>query len=265
MATHDAFQQRTGFATVRVLIRLFTVFIISLAATLAEAQTAIGTIGLTPGWATFGQAVPQGVAASGLQVGALLTQTDVKTRWPDGTIRFAVLTVNVPTAGSYPLTAGTIASGSFLPAVPAGAVALTIGTTVYIATLPSVTSADLWLSGPLVYEGRSVVTPSSSGGGAHPFLRIIFDTRLYNDGAGRVDVTVENILDKTGATTVTYDAAINVNGQAVFTKTAWQHFSLRRWRKVFAFGATASSAITPDMAPFNASNALPPYLSIVAN
>ena len=69
------------------------------------------------------------------------------------------------------------------------------------------------------YEGRSIVAPvSSANGSAHPFLRVIFDTRVYNDGAARVDVSVENTLDKAGAATVTYDAAITVNGASVFTQ-----------------------------------------------
>src|SRR5687768_6869340 len=57
----------------------------------AAVATEIGTVTLTPGWATFGQVVPQGAARDGLKVGAFDTQTDVKTRWPDGSIRFAVV------------------------------------------------------------------------------------------------------------------------------------------------------------------------------
>jgi len=247
--------------------RVFTLAVLfSIAARCVHAQTPIGTIGLTAGWATFGQAVPQGAAPNGLQVGSLLTQTDVKTRWPDGSIRFAVVTVNALTAGSYAITAAPVASGAFTPALPTASVALTIGTVNYTAALPSTSSTDLWLSGALAYEGRTVIAPvSSADGSAHPFLRVIFDTRVYGDGSGRVDVTVENVLDKTGATTVSYNATITVNGQTAFTKAGVQHYYLTRWRKMFAFGPTAAAAITPDIAPFNAANALPPYLSLIAN
>src|SRR4029078_4177803 len=164
-------------ASLRALARFFTILILAITtAAVADAQTAIGTIGLTPGWATFGQAVPQGAAPSGLQVGSLLTQTDVKTRWPDGSIRFAVVTVNVLTAGSYAITAAPVASGAFTPALPTASVALTIGTVNYTAALPSTSSTDLWLSGALAYEGRTVIAPvSSADGSAHPFLRVIFD------------------------------------------------------------------------------------------
>src|SRR4051812_7051914 len=94
--------RRRRCSSLRTLACFFTTFIFSVAtAALADAQTPIGTIGLTPGWATFGQAVPQGAAPSGLQVGSLLTQTDVKTRWPDGSIRFAVVSVNALATGNY--------------------------------------------------------------------------------------------------------------------------------------------------------------------
>src|SRR3954468_9012175 len=70
----------------------------------AQAGSAFGTVGLTAGWATFGEAVPQGTAFGGLQVGTLPTQTDIKTRWPDGSIRFAVVTVNSPASASYAIS-----------------------------------------------------------------------------------------------------------------------------------------------------------------
>jgi hypothetical protein len=60
----------------------------------AADSSPVATVQLTPGWVTFGQAVPQGKAVAGLQVQGVLTQTDVKTRWPDGSIRFAVVTVS---------------------------------------------------------------------------------------------------------------------------------------------------------------------------
>ncbi len=69
-----------------------------------KAGTPLGKYLLTRGWATFGIALPQGVARGGLKVGKLPTQTDVKTTWPDGSIRFAVVTASVVTAGAYSIT-----------------------------------------------------------------------------------------------------------------------------------------------------------------
>ncbi len=225
----------------------------------------IATVALTTGWATFGEVVPQGLAPSGLQIGSLPTQTDVKTRWPDGSIRFAVVTAAISTAGNYAVSAAPASSGSFAPPVPSAAVILTIAGVSYTATLPAAVATDAWLHGPLVREARSVITPVASTGTAHPFLRVNFDTRIYNDGKARVDVSVENLLDKTGATTVTYDATITIGGQAVFVKTGVQHFYLTRWRKVFEAGTTPLARVTPDLGPFNVAKALPPYLSLVSN
>src|SRR5262249_21170678 len=57
----------------------------------AQSTGPVATVGLTAGWATFGEAIPQGRATAGLQVGSLPTQTDVKNRWPDGSIKFAIV------------------------------------------------------------------------------------------------------------------------------------------------------------------------------
>src|SRR3954464_6965188 len=74
-------------------------------------SSAIATVHLTPGWATFGEAVPRGVAFDALQVGSFQTQTDVKTRWDDHSIRFAIVTVNATADGDYAVVAAATAAG----------------------------------------------------------------------------------------------------------------------------------------------------------
>jgi hypothetical protein len=240
------------------------VLILSASIVRPAAQEPVASVGLGAGWATFGQALPQGVAFDSLQVGALPTQTDVKNRWPDGSIRFAVITTNAPAAGTYAIVPVAGSAGEFTPNTPDAAVTLTIGGVPYVATLAPAPSSDVWLRGPLVYEWRSVVAPLSSSG-AHPFLRVNFDTRVYNDGRARVDVSVENMLDKAGATTLTYDVVVTVNGQVTFQRAAVQHYYLTRWRQVTDSGPMPLAPVTPDLGPFNASGALPPYHPIVAN
>jgi hypothetical protein len=236
-------------------------------AAIGTASPAIGTVHLTAGWATFGEAVPRGVAFEALKVGTFETQTDVKTRWDDNSIRFAVLTAMVTAEGDYAVLPAAVPAGSALtPALPSASVVLKIAGVAHTASLPPAQSSDRWLSGPLVYEGRSVVAPvSSADGSSHPFLRVIFDTRQYSDGNGRVDVTVENVLDSWDAVTVTYDATIMVNGAAVFDHPAVVHYYLTRWRKTFQSGTGPWSSIRPDLTPFNASRALPPYLPLVSD
>ena len=81
-----------------------------------------------------------------------------------------------------------------------------------------------------------------------------------------MDVSVENVLDKTGATTVTYDVSIVVNGATVFTKAAVQHYYLTRWRKMFPI---AGHDRRDDHARHRRRSRpraiLPKYLSLVAN
>ena len=219
---------------------------------------------LSPGWATFGVALPQGVAPDALQVGRLVTQTDVKTRWPDGSVKFAVVSTFVETADRYDIHAAPPWSGRFTPQIPTASVRFTLGGQIYTATLPLAPSADRWLDGPLVQEGRAVVAPTLSNGAPHPFLRVIFDVRSYTDGQTRLDIAVENVLDQAGATSAVYDVAVTADGQTVFSRTGVNHPYLTRWRKVFALELQVSE-IVPDLASFHASKALPRYLSLVAN
>jgi len=260
LRSHDGVRRVRHLAAVAAFAAVFVV----LNQSTLRADGAIATVHLTPGWATFGEAVPVGVALDGLQVGTLSTQTDVKNYWDDGSIRFAVLTVNVPAEGDYAITPGPLATGVLTPALPKASVTLSVGGVPYVATLPAGVSGNNWLSGPLVYEGRSTITPKN-GSVSHPFLLVIFDTRKYLDGNGRLDVTVENVLDQAGATTATYDVSIAVNDTQVYSHAAVAHYYLTRWRKAFRFGNAPWSTITPDIAPFNETRALPPYLPLITD
>jgi hypothetical protein len=245
----------------------FLVAVVSSGELLAQAsrtQLTLANIQFTAGWATFGEALPQGFATTGLALGNLPTQTDVKTRWADGSIRFAVVTAQIPAAGVYALHAAAATTGSFTPQLPAASVQFTIGTTLYVAALPSTPSSDVWLSGPLVVESRSVVRPVAPDGTLHPFLDVVFDVRSYNDGTNQLAVTVENDLDVAGASTLTYNVAILANGQTLFQQSNVTHYYLTRWRETFDVGLTESQ-VTLDLTPFYQANALPRYLSSVAN
>src|ERR1035437_7980178 len=63
-----------------------------------------GLVTVTPtrtGSATFAVVLAQGQAFSGLGVGSLATQTDIKNRWPDGSIKLAILSCVVPSVQPY--------------------------------------------------------------------------------------------------------------------------------------------------------------------
>ena len=239
-------------------LALLTFFSVSV-----SAAGPVSNVGLTTGWATFGVSAPQGAATFGLAVGPFATQTDVKTRWPDGSIRFAVVSARITSGGAYSVVAGAQTSGTFSPQVPRVTVQLTIGGVPYTANLPSAPTSDIWLNGPSVMEWRSIVSPLSPSG-AHPFLRVYFDTRVYNTGEARVDVTVENVIDVSAATAVTYDVAVTINGQTTFSQSGVTHYWLSRWHKVFGVGL-AAAAVTDDMFALQQLKLLPNYLPIVAN
>jgi hypothetical protein len=227
------------------------------------AGATLATYGLTAGSATFGLALPQGASATGVRLGALSTQTDVKTRWADGSIRFAVVSAQVPSAGQYAVTAGAPATGAVTPTWPATSVTFTISGASWVATLPAFSGADSWLVGPVVRESRVVVAPRN-GSTEHPLLQVIFDVRSYAAGH-RIDVTVQNVKDVTAGNAVTYDVSISIGGQNVFSRTGVTQSYLTRWRKVFTTGGLTEAAVTPDVEPFYASRAVPRFHPQVTN
>jgi hypothetical protein len=227
----------------------------------ASAQ-GLGSYRLEPGWATFGLAVPRGVvpAGRGLRVGALRTQTDVKTTWDDGSVRFAVLTAKSPSAQNYPITVGTLEAGTLTPIRPDATVEFAIAGARWIARMPAPLS-DPWLSGPLVSEGRAIVAPMQ-GATAHPLLRVIFDVRSFQDGGHRIDVAVENSLDVPAGDAVRYDVTIRAGGKPLFEQTGVEHKYLARWRRVFALNLD-EAGVVPDFSSFAAAQALPAYVKTI--
>ena len=79
----------------RVLRTLTLAVVIGSSQVVTAADQPLATYTLSPGWATFGLALPQGAAPKAVQVGTVPTQTDVKVRWPDDSIRFAVVSANL--------------------------------------------------------------------------------------------------------------------------------------------------------------------------
>ena len=190
-----------------------------LCAATVSAQQSLATYHLGTGSATFGIVLPKGAATGGLKVGALATQTDVKSTWPDGSIKFAVVTCEVASEGDYAIVPSSASTGSFSPTLPSANVQITVGNTAYTSSLPA-TLTDPWLKGPLVAEGRAVTafSPGPSGAAAH--LRVIWDVRSYKSGGHRVSVTIDNTENVTEANAVVYSLAINVAGQTVYSRTA---------------------------------------------
>jgi hypothetical protein len=252
-------------------MRLCAFSLIALLSMAAQAAAATGenlaVYHLTAGWATFGLALPQGDAPSAVQVGSLATQTDVKSRWPDGSIKFAVVSANVPTTGHYAITAAAAPTGStaFNPLITTPIIVeftvLQPTPAVYRAVFGG-GSQDRWLSGPLVHEARTLVTPTLLNTGSLGAIRVLFDVRSYATGGHRIDVTVENSLDVDIGDAVTYNVKVLVGGAIKFQKDNVFHRYLARWRQVVTTGVV-ESAVAPDFSPFMRARALPNYLPSV--
>ncbi len=232
-----------------------------------QANAPLAHVHCTAGWATFGQVLPPGVAGEGLQLGELPTQTDVKTRWPDGSIRFAVVTARVPRAGRYALKHAPAAKDWFspktLPYVWAYFAVGPDGKAEYHADTSGKGEAEYWLLGPLACEIRYVADLKAKKGEVHPFLRVVFDLRVYKDGQARADVTVENTLDRRAATVEQYNVALgDVTGKTLFTRNGLTHYYLTRWRHVLPLGLEAARVV-PDLEPAYQAHALPRYVPLM--
>lgn len=183
------------------------------------AQSSLANYRLGPGTATFGLTLPQGAVIGSVRVGTLETQTDVKTTWPDGSTKFAVVSCQVPAAGEYQIEPGGNSGEGFTPSLPPAMVQIVVDGSTYTSALPA-TLPDIWLSGPVVVEGRATTsfTPNPSGPAGQ--LRVIWDVRSYQSGGHRISVTVDNTKNVPEANVVVYSATISVAGQAVFNRSA---------------------------------------------
>ena len=175
---------------------------------------------ISPGWATFGIVLPKGEIFTGLKVGNLETQNDIKNHWSDGSIRYVILTTLVEDAGVYGIRESNVRTGSFTLEVPTAELTMDIEKWgIYKSVLSSSVSSDLWLNGPLVKEWRVRDIPKNKAM-EHPFLSNTWDIRIYNDGTGTVDAIVENVRDDVDADGVVYSTEIKVNDAITFQHAA---------------------------------------------
>jgi hypothetical protein len=199
-------------------ICLFAVLAASVGASPARAaERPLATYRFTAGKATFGFPLPKGAAWGGLTIGTLVTQTDTKTVWEDGSIRFAVLSADVPAAGEYPINAAAPALGATQPSPPAASVEIVVNGTRYVSTLAGAT-ADVWLSGPVAREFRARTTFSPTPPGPASRLSVWWDVRSYASGGHVVSVTLDNTQNHADANAVEYGVNVIVNGATLFSK-----------------------------------------------
>jgi RNA polymerase sigma factor (sigma-70 family) len=221
-------------------------------------QPPLAQLQLGPGWASFGQVLPQGAARGALALAGLDTQCDVKTTWPDGSLRFAVLTARVPAAGRFALVPSPSRTGTVAARAPEASARFTIGGAEYVATLPAQPTSDVWLAGPEVCEWRATVSPTAVDGRTADGLETLWDVRCYRDGSTSIDLAVENVLDQDGAGALRYDAVVEVAGSERLRRAGVLHHYLCRWRQRFDLGL-ARAEVAPDVDDLEGSGAMPRF------
>lgn len=232
---------------------------------------------------TFGQAFVEGdVRVGETLVGrtsdgsAVPLQVDVKARHPDGSLRHAVITVqltNIAPSGTETVSLYR-SSAAAASAQENPTTLLNSGfNAVFNATISGVqytASADAalragryttWLSGPLVNEWMVAVPLKTATGATHPHLVARFAIRGYTGNrSARVDVAIENGWAYEAAPqNVTYDAQILVGGLSVFNRPGLEHYHHARWRKIFWWGNASMLDIKHDTTYLIASKAVPKY------
>lgn len=232
---------------------------------------------------TFGQVFRPGdiPRTPGIWLGdrELPVQADIKNRHPDGSAKFAVLTVLLPALPADAVHKLVLAPSAKSPErgqavslsdllrtdfdaevsfrFPDGAVR-----SVNARKLlePAGGKVDTWLQGPLVTEWLVSGPPVDREGKPDDDLEVQFHVRAY---AGtrhvRVTVVVENCWD-TWAGNIRYDTTVTVGGKTVFETKAVDHRPLSRWKKVFDWGqASPPVHVTHDLAYLSITGALPNY------
>ena len=207
------------------------------------------------GSVTFGQVFKRGDVKQGVLVSApgASAQADVKRKYEDGSVRFAIISVMVPkwppemtvalsdgvpdsSAKSMPVRAADLLKTDFDATVT---LRLSDGAERSASARKLLAAAEAnartWLEGPVATEWLLDGPLAGKDGQADPDLRVQFQVRAYAGcKAVRVSVVLENCLD-TWAGNIGYDVAVTLGkeGKLAYAKKGVDHRRLSRWRKVF--------------------------------
>lgn len=234
---------------------------------------------------TFGQAFRRGDVPPGKQVHCVVgdrwAQVDVKRRYRDGSLRFAVVSMVLPTLApgeskELELVSAEPRPTALMPPVTLKDLLATDFDTVVTFRFPDgakrATSArelltrrntepTTWLKGHTASEWLVEGPPTDADGQPDKDLLVRFAVRAY---AGckqvRVSATVENCWD-TWAENIRYDMSVAVDGKQVFAEEAVDHRRLSRWRMVFSWPHEAADQIhvAHDFVYLASTGALPNY------
>lgn len=217
-----------------------------------------GSATLARGVTTFGQVFEEGALKAGgalvAQIGGrtVPVQVDVKTTWPDGSAKMAVLSLERPTLGAgeaksvvlvaetasapaaAPLDmASALAGHSFTVALtPTGGAAIQIDVLQALQDALANGTASFWQSGPLATQARvEIMIPGGS-------QRLLFDVTAYQGGGFEVDAMFNNdrAMEAAGGR-VAYGVVVTMNGRQVASETVDQG-QYQNWHREFASNAT---------------------------
>lgn len=224
---------------------------------------------------SFGQVFRPGTVGRQDQLQAMVggapvpTQMDAKAFNSDGSIRHAIVSVQLPRLGSGQRVSGLLLKGAqaiAMPgefaAIPQLEVLVTLKTpnaadkTVTL-NLPEIAQAaktnDAWINGPLARERR--FTASVNGN-----LQVLFDVFTPKSGPARVDVIFRNDWTRThDRDTLHYDVDIRMAGASRYAAQAIEHHPFTVWHKQFWTDNGADIRMVPSLALLAAAGAVPRY------
>ena len=221
----------------------------------------------------FARPFVQGEIASFPQVrvnGApVTTQADVKQRWPDGSVKHAILSLLIPSIaanGSVTLTFQNQASGNNTPLTQSdmlaasydfdAAIQITAAGNTRTASARSMLtngSFTYWTSGPvattIILADHSAARAYDMGFDSLNSIRPIFEVTFW-PGINKVRVRFigENSCSE-ALEDVGYDLALMTGAaspQSVYSKTGYVHKAATRWTKVFWLGGAPEARINVD-------------------
>lgn len=232
---------------------------------------------------TFGHAFRKGQFPRTVRVSVdghtLPAQVDVKRRYEDGSVRFAVISVALDGMAPEQKLSLALEPGD-AATVPGAAVAATdllkkgfeVVVTLRFPDGAVRTAsarklleragdkAAMWLHGPVATEWLLAAPPEDESGNLDDDLCVRFQVRAYRGMSHvRVSVAVENCWDA-WAGNIRYDMAVTVGGQEVFGRRAVDHRPLSRWRKVFWWGdGEPALHVAHDLGYLVSTGAIPNY------
>lgn len=228
---------------------------------------------------SFGQMFPKAAIRPGDPITVTLngtpipSQLNAKAFYPDGTIRHAVVAIELPRMRSAEILSGRITTSvwsfpySHLAAAPdlhvdlhfqeaeSRGQSVDIGLRALIHSSTSPLSSP-WLNGPLLSEQR-YYAPIVNG------IQVVFDVRRPAAGAPEVDIIIHNDLaSDPDITTRIYDVRITLAGRSVYSIQNFAQYAHSTWHKMVYCGGYPPPRIIPNFDLLVATGAIPRYLKL---